>query len=122
MANGTCRERDGDRAASISPSLRGMTRQLRQSHRSNHGRMARISGLAFFLACFWSLSLTAQETPAIDSLFHFEHLARLRPFVKVGSFSSYDRTGGNDDGFSGKYSFIRKEGDALVVAELKGPG
>lgn len=36
--------------------------------------------------------------------------------------SSYDRTGGNDDGFSGKYSFIRKEGDALVIAELKGPG
>ena len=36
--------------------------------------------------------------------------------------SSYDRTGGNDDGFSGKYSFIRKEGDALVIADLKGPG
>lgn len=40
----------------------------------------------------------------------------------VASESSYDRTGGNDDGFSGKYSFIRKEGDALVIAELKGPG
>ena len=36
--------------------------------------------------------------------------------------SSYDRTGGNDDGFSGKYSYVRKEGDALVIAELKGPG
>lgn len=36
--------------------------------------------------------------------------------------SSYDRTGGNDDGFSGKYSFVRKEGDGLVLADLKGPG
>ena len=58
----------------------------------------------------------------IDDLSRLDHLAQFRPFVKVGSFSSYDRTGGNDDGFSGKYSFIRKEGDALVVAELKGPG
>lgn len=31
--------------------------------------------------------------------------------VTVGGESSYDRTGGNDDGFSGKYSFLRKEGD-----------
>jgi hypothetical protein len=37
-------------------------------------------------------------------------------------FSSYDRTGGNDDGFSGKHSFIRMEGDGLVVADLKGTG
>lgn len=42
--------------------------------------------------------------------------------VTVGGESSYDRTGGNDDGFSGKYSFIRKEGDTLVIADLKGPG
>jgi hypothetical protein len=42
--------------------------------------------------------------------------------VKIGSVSSYDRTGGNDDGFSGKYSFVRKEGDTLVLADLKGPG
>lgn len=36
--------------------------------------------------------------------------------------SSYDRTGGNDDGFSGKYSFIRKEKGNLVLAEFEGPG
>jgi hypothetical protein len=64
----------------------------------------------------------AQATPVIDDYSHLERLARLRPFVKVGSFSSYDRTGGNDDGFSGKYSAIRKEDDALVIAELSGPG
>jgi hypothetical protein len=64
----------------------------------------------------------AQTSPVIEDYSHPERLARLRPFVKVGSFSSYDRTGGNDDGFSGKYSFIRKEDDALVIAELNGPG
>lgn len=36
--------------------------------------------------------------------------------------SSYDRTWGNDDGFSGKYSYIRKENGHLVLAEFEGPG
>ncbi len=36
--------------------------------------------------------------------------------------SSYDRTGGNDDGFSGKYSYLRKENGNLVLAEFEGPG
>lgn len=36
--------------------------------------------------------------------------------------SSWDRTGGNDDGFDGTYSYIRKEGDRLVLAEFEGPG
>ncbi len=40
----------------------------------------------------------------------------------VKQISSYDTTGGNDDGFSGKYSYLRKENGNLVIAELKGPG
>jgi len=37
--------------------------------------------------------------------------------------SSYDTTGGNDDGFSGRYSFIRKNPDGtLVIFEAKGKG
>lgn len=59
---------------------------------------------------------------APDDLYRLDRLPALRPVVKVGSFSSYDRTGGNEDGFSGKYSFLRKEDDALVLAELNGPG
>ena len=39
----------------------------------------------------------------------------------IYQLSSYDRTGGNDDGFSGRYSYIRKEGNDLVVAD-KGQG
>ncbi len=41
---------------------------------------------------------------------------------KSSAVTSYDRTEGNDDGFSGKYSFIRKENGGLVLADLKGPG
>lgn len=40
----------------------------------------------------------------------------------VKQISSYDRTGGNDDGFSGKYSFIRKEKEGLVILDAKGSG
>ncbi|MFC6101904.1 glycoside hydrolase family 172 protein [Olivibacter domesticus] len=41
----------------------------------------------------------------------------------VGQFSSYDRTGGNDDGFSGKYSYIKRNVDStLVLFEAKGNG
>jgi Protein of unknown function (DUF2961) len=37
--------------------------------------------------------------------------------------SSYDTTGGNDDGFSGRYSFVRKKPDGtLVIFEAKGKG
>lgn len=37
--------------------------------------------------------------------------------------SSYDRTGGNDDGFSGQFSFLRQEADgAYVIFEETGPG
>ncbi len=61
-------------------------------------------------------------SPSAEDLYRLDRLPQLKPSVKVGSVSSYDRTGGNDDGFSGKYSFVRKEGDALVLADLKGPG
>lgn len=40
----------------------------------------------------------------------------------VEAFSSYDRTHGNDDGFNGTYSFLRKEDGKLVIAEMEGPG
>lgn len=51
-----------------------------------------------------------------------ELLPRYRDNSEVYQISSYDTTGGNDDGFSGRYSFLRKEGSNLVIADLKGPG
>ena len=58
----------------------------------------------------------------IVELARLDRLPFLKQSIKIGSVSSYDRTGGNDDGFSGKYSFVRKEGNALVLADLVGPG
>ncbi len=50
-------------------------------------------------------------------------LARLRdPGVQPVGFSSYDRTGGNNDGFNGTYSRIRAEQGDSVLAEVDGPG
>ncbi len=60
--------------------------------------------------------------PGLDQLARLDQLPQLRDTVEVGAITSYDRTGGNDDGFSGKYSFVRQEGDGLVIAELAGPG
>jgi hypothetical protein len=58
----------------------------------------------------------------IKSLIDPAKIAEVRPVEEVGAFSSYDRTGNNDDGFSGKYSCLRREGDACVIAETNGPG
>ncbi len=67
-------------------------------------------------------TLLAADSPGIQELYRLDRLPFLRQSTRVASISSYDRTGGNDDGFSGRYSFVRKEADTLVLADLKGPG
>jgi hypothetical protein len=64
----------------------------------------------------------AVTSPGATELHRLDLLPRFRDSIEVGSISSYDRTGGNDDGFSGKYSFVRKDTRGLVLAELTGPG
>lgn len=58
----------------------------------------------------------------VDELLRLDLLPRFKRSVRVGLVSSYDRSGGNDDGFSGKSSFVRKEPGGLVLADLEGPG
>jgi hypothetical protein len=58
----------------------------------------------------------------MEELHRLDLLPRLRPSVYVGSISSYDRSGGNDDGFSGKYSYLSKDDNGLTIADLEGPG
>jgi len=67
---------------------------------------------------------TATEAPpvGIEALARPDLLALLDPAATAGMVSSYDRTGGNDDGFSGEYSFVRKEEGGLALADLEGPG
>jgi hypothetical protein len=79
------------------------------------------------ILCLGSITpVIAQETApwvlGMEELHRLDLVPQLRRSVFVGSVSSYDRTGGNDDGFSGKYSFVAKEDDGLVIADLMGPG
>ncbi len=59
---------------------------------------------------------------SVDTLSQLDLLPRLRTGYRIGAVTSYDRTGGNNDGFEGTYSFVRKEGDNLVLADIEGPG
>lgn len=58
----------------------------------------------------------------LELLKRVDQLPVYRTGQVVEQMSSYDRTGGNDDGFSGKYSFIGEENGKLILADLKGPG
>ncbi len=71
-----------------------------------------------------SQSANSQVKPlsGVAELHRLDALPAFKQSIKIGSVSSYDRTGGNDDGFSGKHSFLRKEAGGLVIADLKGPG
>lgn len=65
---------------------------------------------------------TYKWTDELELLKRIDKLPEYRTGSYVEQFSSYDRTGGNDDGFNGTYSYLRKEGDKLVIAEMEGPG
>lgn len=90
--------------------------------------------MKMFLASLLMISLSAvapraqapgglpAPSPGVEELHRLDTLPAFRRSVNVGSVSSYDRTGGNDDGFNGTYSFVRKEPGGLIIADLKGPG
>ncbi|HTF20284.1 MAG TPA: glycoside hydrolase family 172 protein [Chryseolinea sp.] len=83
----------------------------------------RILLLCAFWLCFFT-DTWAQQDFYEQELLNLSDISKLSRY-RVGEMdqlSSYDRTGGNDDGFSGKYSYVRKEADGLVLADLKGPG
>lgn len=52
-----------------------------------------------------------------------EDYPRLRTDVQAHYLSSYDRSGGNDDGFDGTYSahYVDERGEH-VIFDVKGPG
>ncbi len=59
----------------------------------------------------------------LSSLYDVSQLPKYLDKTYSGQVSSYDTTGGNDDGFSGKYSFLRRNADStLVLFDVKGPG
>ena len=59
----------------------------------------------------------------LEALSNITTLPAYREGTSMLQASSYDRTGGNDDGFSGRYSFVRRNPDSsLVLFDARGPG
>ena len=85
-------------------------------------RVRRCTASLIAVAAIAGAAPAAQQPIGIDALARLDLLPRFKPSVAVGMVSSYDRTGGNDDGFSGKHSFLRKDPEGLVIADLRGPG
>ncbi|APS40559.1 glycoside hydrolase family 172 protein [Salegentibacter sp. T436] len=66
---------------------------------------------------------TVTVASELKKLHQVEELPGYIEQTKLLQVSSYDTTGGNDDGFSGDYSFIRKNPDSsLVIFEAEGNG
>ncbi|PST82179.1 hypothetical protein C7T94_15370 [Pedobacter yulinensis] len=85
--------------------------------------IAGLLSLTLFSPAVLSAQQVVTTVSELQELTDFSRLPRYRPGTSLRQFSSYDRTGNNDDGFSGKYSFIRKEKDSsLVIFEAKGKG
>ncbi len=87
-------------------------------------RLIHLAAVVVFVFCIFAVQLHAQDKdiPGIQQLYRLDRLPVLKESTKVASVSSYDRTGGNNDGFGGQYSFVRKENGGLVLADLEGPG
>ena len=75
--------------------------------------------------CSAVLSSAVGQSPPIgmDALTSLDHLPLERTGIVCLQHSSYDRTGGNDDGFSGRYTHIRRnEQGEYVIFDAEGPG
>ncbi|GAA2332017.1 hypothetical protein GCM10009854_04010 [Saccharopolyspora halophila] len=57
-----------------------------------------------------------------DAYRDFGAMPQLRGGEQSRQFSSYDRSGGNDDGFNGTYSCLSESERGCVIAEHDGPG
>lgn len=79
-----------------------------------------------FCCCMFSVKAQNQViniSPELNRFTSINELPKYDDNTVVRQFSSYDTTGNNDDGFSGKYSFIRKNPDSsLVIFEVAGNG
>jgi len=62
-------------------------------------------------------------TGELKAFYDISTLPEFLDSTYVAQVSSYDTTGNNDDGFSGRYSFLRRNADStLVIFDVKGSG
>ena len=78
------------------------------------------------LLCITTCMYSQKTISVIDELKNFYNISQLpsyRSNTYSAQVSSYDTTGGNNDGFGGQYSFIRRNADSsLVIFDVKGAG
>ncbi|MCF3112164.1 DUF2961 domain-containing protein [Niabella sp. CC-SYL272] len=77
-----------------------------------------LSGVAMSLGAQTPVTFATESARLSD----LKALPRYLEGTLVNQVSSYDTTGGNDDGFGGKYSYLRKEPGGLVIFDQKGQG
>ncbi|MGS2617492.1 DUF2961 domain-containing protein [Micromonospora sp. LZ34] len=69
-----------------------------------------------------SASPTLNGPTGWDVYRRLDRLPELPDGPRAHQFSSFDRSGGNDDGFSGQYSCLRTIAEGCVIAEATGAG
>lgn len=100
----------------------------------NYRKKRYFAGILIAVQCIFVMHLQAQVKGSfsdnqvslkseLNTLTDISALPKYLTGAKAFQVSSYDTTGGNDDGFSGKYSFLRKEENGnLVIFDAKGSG
>ena len=76
-------------------------------------------------AALFALPMPASADPGTvgwETLRRLDRLPELSTGSRTLQSSSFDRTGGNDDGFEGTYSCLRQTADGCVIAEHEGAG
>ena len=97
----------------------------------NYIRIFNIPFLVIFSLIIFCISI--QSGAQVKNIGVYTELQKLYDISKLPQYveqsavkqiSSYDRTGGNDDGFSGKYSYLREneKGGGLIIFDAKGAG
>jgi hypothetical protein len=80
------------------------------------------------LSIFGSLLITIKDAQAQDfpvgteNLDYMKKLPVLRDHVVARELSTHDKAGGNDNGFTNKAEWIRKEKEGVVIFDVEGPG
>lgn len=74
----------------------------------------------FLILGVFTTAVAGPRLVGLDRLVHFERLPELLEGVQVRQVSSYDRSGGNDDGFSGTYSalYVDEAGEYVLFDEI----
>ncbi|MDD5191590.1 MAG: DUF2961 domain-containing protein [Candidatus Nanoarchaeia archaeon] len=72
--------------------------------------------------CSFDLSCIKQTGIGITGIEHFDEIPYFKDNIQTLQVSGFDRNGGNDDGVTGKWSYLYKEGSNYIIFDETGPG